>query len=363
MARAWLVREGLLYGTDRILGTDVLISALLVLGLVLMRYFVRRDKSKGKDKGGGSGETPTWTDWFGFAATLLGLPALVVSLLTLVAPATPNAYGARACAAAQVYSANYVGLTVGPLGNYARSGPGVAFSQTDRFDSGCTLGFEGYCVGDAIKDPVAPKGWTETRWLLVARHDEGWGRTVARVLSDEPEHKRFVSLSYVAPKSPEQNLKYLGDEACEGGRARPGPVVMTSQPAGGGVEFTMETTHTERVGVAIALPDNAIRGGSAIRQVGSKETEANGTVSITWNTQSTLPQLTPKRSEPVRVVALAAPCLGPVGSADVESTATVTYAIAADGAVTVVPDAPAASDDLRDKLRRAACDTERSGAL
>lgn len=357
VARVLLVRGGLLYGTDRILAIDVLISALLLVGVAVARRAVRSIRHTGDQPA----EASTWTDWLGLAAAVLGVPALVVALLTLVAPATPNAYGARACAGSQVYAANYVGVTVGPLGNYARSGPSISFPQTDRFDSGCTLGFEGYCIGDAIKDPFAPEGWTETRWLLVARHDAQPGKALAHVLSGEPADKRFVSLAYIAPKSPERNLAYLGDEACKGGRPRPGKVKVTSQPgADGAVEFKIESTHAERVGVAIALPDNAIRGGSVIRQVSSTKTDLNGAASITWKALNTAQQLVPGRKDSVQVVALAAPCLGPVGPAEAAGVSSKAFEFDINGVLVEATAASTPPDELQDKLKRAACDTERS---
>jgi hypothetical protein len=354
LARFLLVRFGLLYGADRILAIDVTISAALVIGLALGRRAMRRNRSSThRDSSPG-----TWTDWFGVAATVLGVPALVVALMTLLAPATPNGLGAPACAGAQTYGLNYFGVTVGPLGNYARSGAGLSFAQTDRFDTGCTLGFVGYCIGDAVDDPTVG-GWTETRWLLVGRHTMQPGKALARILSGELEDRRFVSLSYIAPKSPDRNLRYLGDDECPGARSRPGLVSMTPVKSGNGaIRFDVQSLHAERIGVALALSPDVLRAGSEIRRVDSQATKADGRASITWQVPVTLSQLVPNRVEPAQVVVLAVACLGPVGPADVETAATRTFRIETSGEISEVPLAAPPSAEIRDRLRRAACDSE-----
>jgi hypothetical protein len=66
----------------------------------------------------------------------------------------------------------------------------------------------------------------------------------------------------------------------------------------------------------------------------------------------------PNRVEPGQVVVLAVACLGPVGLADVGTAVTRTFRVETNGEIAEVPLAAPPSDEIRDRLRRAACDSE-----
>ncbi|SDZ25654.1 hypothetical protein SAMN05421684_3876 [Asanoa ishikariensis] len=166
-----------------------------------------------------------------------------------------------------------------------------------------------------------------------------------------------MSHSYVAPKSPEGKLEYLGAEACKDGRPAPGTVSMTAPVGETGVTFSLQVDHAERVGVAIALPRHQLRRGSAIRRVYSEPTDAAGKAEVTWRYPLTVAQLAANRARPASVVALAVACLGPVAPADSDTAAVLGFEVAPDGSVRPGP-APPLDVALRDKLRRAACDSE-----
>jgi hypothetical protein len=346
--RIALVRSGWLFGSGRILAVDATIGAILVIGIAVARRLSIRSQAA-------PAQAPL-TDWLAIAAAVLGAPALVVSGANFFAPSTPSGLSPAACAGAPAYGWEYYGVTTGPIGNYARSGPGLAFPQTDRFDSGCTLGFAGYCLGDPVEEAYTK--WLETRWLLVGRHTGEPGRTAASFLSGEIGEPRFVSHSYVAPKSPEGKLEYLGDNVCKAGRPRPGNVTMTAQSVTAeGVTFDLRVDNAERLGVAIALPREQLRRGSAVRRVYSAPTDSGGSAQVTWRAGLTVAQLNPTRVEPVDVAALAVACLGPVAPADSSTAATLGFQVAPDGSVRAGA-APSLDADLRDRLRRAACDSE-----
>ena len=216
-------------------------------------------------------------------------------------------------------------------------------------------GFAGYCIGDPVDEPLTH--WLETRWLLVGRHTDDPAKTGARWLSAERRDRRFVSHAYVAPRSPESRLKYLGDECAEG-RPPPGQVTMKPGPiTNDGVTFDLQVDNAERVGISIAIPRDAIRAGSSIRRVYSEPTGTAGDAKITWRVQRTVEQLVPKRPGPINITALAVACLGPVGPADVKTAAIETFQVATDGTVSkIAASTPTAA--TMDRLRRAACDSE-----
>jgi hypothetical protein len=350
-ARVILVRAGWLFGTGRIVTVDAVIGAGLVVAIALGRHLSTRRAERSEPPPAGS-----LTDWLGIAAAVLGLPALVISLSNLFAPPTPNGLSPSICTGAPAYGWDYYGVTNGPIGNYARVGPGIPFKQTDRFDSGCSLGFAGFCVGDPVEEPLTH--WLETRWLLVGQHEGEPSRTVARLLSAEASERRFVSHAYVAPKSPDADLKYLGDEVCAQGRPRPGPVAVKAEPqTPAGITFELRVDNAERVGIAIELPRTRLRAGSAIRPVYSEPTDLSGTASITWNVARTAQQLIADTSATTDVTVLANACLGPVGPADVSTAAHLTFRIAPNGTISRTTQARPDDEALGD-LNRAACDSE-----
>jgi hypothetical protein len=87
------------------------------------------------------------------AGAALSLAAAALGAVTLVVPNAPTRAAAAACAGAPVYGARFFAQTVEALGGVnARSGPGTGYPQVNRFAAGCTLGFDGYCIGEPIGD-------------------------------------------------------------------------------------------------------------------------------------------------------------------------------------------------------------------
>jgi hypothetical protein len=353
IARVALVLSGWLFGAGRILGIDAIVSALAVVAIA---YGHHKSKAYHLKKDGKDAPTGSLSDWLGITAAVLGIPALIISVSNVVAPSTPNSLSAPACAGAPIYSFPYYGFTTGPIGNYARSGPGLAFPQTDRFAGNCTLGFAGYCLGDPVEEPFTK--WLDTRWLLVGRHTREPEKTASRWLSNEFDGDRFVNHAYVAPNRPDRDLHYLGDERCHGGRPAPGTVSVTASPVTAkGVTFELQVNNAERIGMALALPDDQIRSGSSVKRIYSVPTGAGGTAEVDWNAALTAKQLAPGRTTSVDIAALAVACLGPVGPADANSATVLHFTVTPGGTIAQTKgDRP--SSDLVDKLRRAACDSE-----
>ncbi|MBY8870483.1 hypothetical protein K7640_01340 [Micromonospora sp. PLK6-60] len=362
MAVRWLlVGQGILFGSSRIALVDIVISAVVVItGTALYR---RRIGRAAEADGAPSALLTT-------AVAVLGLPALIGGVLNLVVPATPAGLPHSACAGVQTHKVPYRATTAGPSGNFARSGPGLSFPQSDRFNKDCIVGFSGYCIGDPVDDPVV-KGWKDTRWLLAARHDKEPTRTLARWLSGEPQGRRFVSSSYLAPQSPDSKLRYL-DKQCPDGLPLPSKVVLTpgdavdqttGKPKPGVIGLPARAPHAFNIGFALAVHDpTALQAGTALRQLhGSGEVAPDGTGRGEWDPSILRSQLRKSLVTPITVTVLAVPCVDPLTPAASDTAATLGYRVPAysDGVVTptTAPELPA---DTRERLLNLACDTELS---
>jgi len=213
--------------------------------------------------------------------------------------------------------------------------------------------------GGAARELYAT-GWVDTRWLLVSAHSRQPWKEIAHLLSGEPSDDRFVSLAYVAPKSPDRQLNYLGPAVCRGGRPQPGRTSLTaSAPAASGpVTFTAQAAETERIGLAVYVPSATLSQGSSIRKVESAPTEIGGAATLTWQAENTKGSLTAKRTGPISVVVLAVPCLGPDAPADADVAATLTFSVATDGTLRETAKPPPPAPNVVDSLRRAACDSD-----
>ncbi|MER7165807.1 hypothetical protein ABT336_06960 [Micromonospora sp. NPDC000207] len=349
--RYCLVVSGLLFGSTRIVLVDVALCAVVLL-VATVAY---RARIPGRSPASPEGSTPAGL--LGIVAALLGLPALVGSLLNFVAPPTPAELPLPACPAVQTYDTAFRGVTNGPTGNFARSGPGLAFPQTDRFTRDCVVGFTGYCIGDPVQDPIVP-GWVNTRWLLAARHENEPSRTLARWLSGEPAAPRFLSNAYLVPQSPDEKLRHLGDR-CPDGLPLPGRASLTAEISSATkVDFEVEAAHAFNIGIAVMVLDpDALRSGTATRQVLGSATKPGGTAGKTWDTGDLTVDLRPDRPR-TTVVALAVPCLDPLAPAPPDTAATLAFEVSATSAVKQVPAVPALHPDQSARLRAMACDTQ-----
>jgi hypothetical protein len=133
--------------------------------------------------------------------------------------------------------------------------------------------------------------------------------------------------------------------------------MTANPPATTGVTFNLRVGNADRVGVAIGLPRERLREGSAVRRVHSVPTGPGGEATVTRNAPLTVRQLVPTRPAPLDITALAIACLGPVGPADPNSAAFLTFHVAPDGSITAAT-SNRPTDDTIDHLRRAACDSE-----
>jgi hypothetical protein len=362
VARVWLVEDGVLFGATRIVLIDIVISAVvLILAAVLYqrRFRLTGDEAKGERKP----STLLVT-----AVGVLGLPAVIGGLLNLVAPATPGDLALPACATAQTYRTPYRAATTGPTGNFARSGPGLGFAQTDRFSKDCVVGFAGYCVGDPVNDPVV-QGWNDTRWLLASRHEREPSRFLTRWLSKEPARDRYLSSAYLAPANPDSNLQYLGAKKCAQGQPLPKKATLKSadataksgKPLPGIIELTARAPHAFNIGIALAVdPAGALDAGTAIRQIpGSGAVTSGNAVHAQWDTTIVRSQLHVPRTAPVTVTVLAVPCLDPLTPGTSDTATTLGFTIPVNAEQKLVPTTPRPlAEPTRERLLALACDTQ-----
>ena len=196
VVRYILFDQGILYGEAAAKMASLAVAGVIVVAGYLPLRMLRG--SHNQATGAGATESIVAT-----VSAILGLAVTAYSVSELIAPNTPVAASAPACAGVPVYGAKYFAVTV-QNGANARSGPGREFRQVNRYASGCTLGFDGYCIGPAEPDFVL--GTPDQRWLLVHHRTE------------------FVAAAVVLSQSAESALGTVPDSQCpQARRARATP--------------------------------------------------------------------------------------------------------------------------------------------
>jgi hypothetical protein len=165
-------------------------------------------------------------------AAVLGLALTAYSVSELVAPNTPTAASVPACAGVPVYGAGYFAVTE-QNGVNARSGPGPQYPQVNRYPTGCTLGFDGYCIGPAERDFVI--GTPDQRWLIVRNRNQ------------------FVSAAVVLSESAESDLGSKPSPRCTtfGGLPQPRTITQFTYNTGTG-ELNVSAPGAVLIGYGIA---------------------------------------------------------------------------------------------------------------
>lgn len=170
-----LFEYGILYGE-----TVANMASLAVAGFIVaagcLSLWILRGGSKAQASGAPTDGVVTTV------AAILGLALTGYSVSQLVAPNTPIAASVAACAGVPVYGAKYFAVTA-QNGVNARSGPGPEYQQLNHYPTGCTLGFDGYCVGYPETYFIA--GTPDQRWLLL--HERRQLISAAVVVSESAE--------------------------------------------------------------------------------------------------------------------------------------------------------------------------------
>jgi hypothetical protein len=369
VARILFVRSGILYGTAAVSHVDVIVGALVVIGLALIAWgWSGRKAHQGGDPGASPGSR--WTDWASGVTALAGTAALVISLTNLLEPLTPPRLATAACPGARVNSVPYVGLTASANGDNSREGPARSYLPDGRFPGGCSVGFDVYCLGDPIVDATgttSDEAWVTSRWLRVAKQPAGWRSAMAHLLSGESPRPQFISDAIVTPESPYDQLPLGAPRQCPGRFPYPDPTHL--QPFNARADtFTADATHATNMGFAVWVPPGQgfLNGGAYLQlfTVGAGqpsnpgETLPNGTKSVEWPYKSSLQvQLQPaagNSGSAGHVVIMAIACLADNIPAKTGAAAIAGYRLGPTGPPVSSSVIPKGMD--RNRLARAACE-------
>jgi hypothetical protein len=209
--RYFLFSRGVLYGQDAAKMASLTVAGVIVFAGALPLRVLRADTAAGSAN----------DSVFVVVAAALGLATAAYGVSEILAPNTPVAASAPACAGVPVYGSKYYALTP-QLGANARQGGGRAFAQTHRYAGNCTLGFDGYCIGPAEPDIFLHT--PDQRWLIVHHRDE------------------VISAGVVQAQSAESQLGERPDKRCSKLGGLPQPERVQS--------FTYDAAHRKLTAVA-----------------------------------------------------------------------------------------------------------------
>jgi hypothetical protein len=229
------------------------------------------------------------------AVAILALATAAYGMVELLSPITPYQAAAPACRNAPVAGASFLAQTVG-TGVNGRAGPSSGYPQVDRFAGNCTLGFDGFCIGEPVHDFLILKP-LDQRWLVLHR------RTI------------FVASGKILSQSPEKTLGAHPSPRCTtlGGLPEPRIDELHVVPA---LPLSQLSVRTSGAVIAVGYAVN-ISGPSAMivdpfGQIGIKTRDEGFTAS--WNPALAATML-PAGSGTVEVAATA--CLAPGVHGDV----------------------------------------------
>lgn len=229
LALRWILfDQGILYGDTSAQMANFAVAG----GVIAFGYMALRNRH---GAGGNSGSRE------GFVAVLTAVIGLAVAgygLGQIVSPVTPQSASVPACSGVPVNGAKYYAITTG-VGNNARSGPGAQYKKLHHYPAGCTLGFDGYCVGQTQKDIFTST--PDQRWLLVHRRPD-----------------ELVSASAVLTESAESALGTAPAPECAslGGLPQPHEISSYSYNARTG-SISAQASNAQIVGYAAAPPNLA----------------------------------------------------------------------------------------------------------
>jgi hypothetical protein len=229
VGRILLFREGRLFGDQATLYASAVVSAGFTLALAHVVWVIAQHHPQS------AGDT------IATGAGLVGLIAGIFAATQLFLPSTPYQAAAPSCRGAPVAGSEFLAQT-GPLGLNARSGPTTGLPQVNRYGPNCTLGFDGFCVGEPVADGRSQL--LDVRWLIVHKRHE------------------LVASAETISQSPESALGATPSAQCTrypSSRPLPKPVetFSPSLDAHGDVSLSARATGAPLIGYAIAIVDPA----------------------------------------------------------------------------------------------------------
>ena len=323
LLRTWGVAAGVVYGTrptQYITGICVAGFLLVVAGVLALGTDRRRGFAEAVSKG-------------------LGLVAALVSAIALLGIFLPAVQGASddvACPGTRTRGVGFVAAAAEPIsGVNARSKPRLSAVQVARYPTGCVVGFDGFCVGDPVRDVTyaaeeVPR--RDGRWLRIARHrDNPFAHWLAHVISGEPHHEQYVAAGVTQARSLVNLEKFR--VSCEGERPNPENASLALDTnKDGTIALTGSSEFGYDIQYAIYVAEKTTGEGSQYRQITADQDQRG-----LWRPEVTGRTLATSRSV---VVVVAVPCVAPgIRPSDVRLSASETVTMKRDGTVTRTPGA------------------------
>jgi hypothetical protein len=205
-------------------------------------------------------------------ATLSGLAAIaagVIGVGSLLAPVTPRDATAPACVGAAVSGGKYLATTVRNGAN-ARGGPDESYAQVRRFASGCTLSFDGYCIGQPEKDIIfgtSDNGELEDqRWLILHRSTLG-----TLLLGKDDDHPMFVASGVIQSQSADSELGDAPAKQCDeqGGWAPPERISFVARKSRNG-DIHLKARAAKAILIGFSVVNVGRSGGNDIHRLSSQ---------------------------------------------------------------------------------------------
>lgn len=274
-ARTLLVRYGYEHGAGRVRLLDVLTAAAFLCVVIGARHRLGSEEARGEER-------------IALVAGVLALPVASVAIAQLLGPSSPQVTEAAACRGAAVGGSSLQART-GGSGLNARSGPGTTYAPEGRFDVGCVVGVDGYCVGEAVQDVVVPL--PDVRWLRL-RHSD-----------------RYVSAGTLFALGPESALGGAPEKSCPEQQADPDlaaePKVARLDPDT--LLISAKPMRTGLVGFALYYEQSSPE---KVEQLGITPKAAEGTGQVF--ARASLPAIRAATPGSGYVVLAVVPCLAPV---------------------------------------------------
>lgn len=287
---------GTFYGTEAIRWFNLTIVGFSLASILLVyRAFAQRSE----DRSPGNA-----------IALLVGFAALTGSTyaaVQIVFPVTPTSAAAPACSNAPVYGADFLAQTP-ETGVVSRAGAGRQFPQAGRYPAACTLGFDGFCLGEPVRDPLL--GTIDQRWLILHLREE------------------LVPAAYVLSQGSESESSDQADEKCSelGGVDRGRAVAALNLTPGPDGSPTAILTSDAATDTFVGYSVTTMASNSRYYKIGANEEAADG-FPVPWDYSGFLPV---ESQPPVKLLLAAVSCLA--GNApDVQSARIVSIEIGSAG--------------------------------
>ncbi len=313
-AELYLIFQGAIYLPLAVVGAVVVALAVAIaLAVNVVAYYSTQTSSRGQI--------------VQVITVLIAIPATVLAVSQVVAPGQLQAVVRGNCSGASVYGSELTAVT-SSVGQNARTGPATTYPQFARYDSGCVLGFDSYCLGEPVID--ATVGLPDVRWLRL------------HLLPGYVAAAKIVETSADAGLPNTGCAKFGGQTVGLDGKS-----VIERDPQLSRARFTRVQTHpvtTSLVGYAYIVP--GATGTARVEQIGNTPKTADGS---TVTARINLDQVAPPRSRASSIVLAVVPCL----AALVPGTAAQYYEVSLKTGKSI--SRHPALDGLGARLRNAAC--------